>query len=90
MKKQGLRKNKTNKISHLYGLMFKELRCLNVHCEKKAFPTVPLHRASWFLSGGKKKGNSNLPTPSSVPRAALIPCKQLDGSWLVNRAKESQ
>lgn len=39
---------------------------------------------------GEKKGNSNLPTPSSVPRAALIPCKELDGSWLVNRAKESQ
>lgn len=55
MKKQGLRKNETNKISHLYGLMFKELRCLNVHCEKKAFTTIPLHRASWSLSGGKKR-----------------------------------
>lgn len=90
MKKRGLHKNKTNKISHLYGLMFKKLRRLNVHCEKKAFTTASLHRGSWSLSGGKKRKSKSLPTPSSVPRAALIPCKQLDGSWLVNRAKESR
>lgn len=57
--------------------MFKELRCLNVHCEKKAFTTVPLHRASWFLSGGKKKEIATCPPPPVSPGQLLF----LVNSW---------